>query len=116
MAKESNETTGHESPAAAVGQSLDLHTRGQANGKVGMAEEHGDTIGHDTPTAVAVHVSDPLKGSGWRLEARQAACIGRVSLRFLRELELEEPRREFEQKVGFLRRTEVNKGRLTRKN
>ena len=44
----------------------------------------------------------------WRLEAQERVCVGRVSLRFLRELEREEPKREVDVKVTFLRRSEVS--------
>ena len=118
--KETEEKTmgRQEIPTGTVSQSLHSHARGQANRKVGIGEEHGETMGHGTPVAVAADGPDRPKGPrGWRLEARQAACIGRVSRRFLQELEIEEPRRELEEKIGFLRRTEVNKlmGVFTRK-
>lgn len=110
--KESEDKTmgREESPTSAVGPSLHSHARGKANRKVGIGEEHDESMGHGNPSTVAAGAPDRPKGPrGWRLEARQAACIGRVSRRFLQELELEEPRREFERKVVFLRRTEVNK-------
>ncbi len=50
----------------------------------------------------------------WRLEARDGVCVGRVSRRFLRELELEEPKHHVEVKVAFLRRTEVSGENTTR--
>lgn len=112
--KDSDEPAGPiKSPTAAAvaGRSLDLLcARGQANIIVGMGEEHDEMVGRGMPSAVALEGSDRAKGPGWwRLEARQAACIGRVSRWFLHELGLEEPRREFEQKVGFLRKTEVDR-------
>lgn len=48
-------------------------------------------------------------GLRWRLDARHAACIGKISHWLLQELESEEPLREIEQMVTFLRSTEVRR-------
>lgn len=46
-------------------------------------------------------------GLRWRLDARHAGCIGKISHWLLQELAFEEPLREIEQMVTFLRTTEV---------
>lgn len=43
----------------------------------------------------------------WRLNAREPVSIGRVHRRVLKDMEMEEPMRDLEEKIALLRRTEV---------
>lgn len=102
------------------GQSLDLHLLPVSPGESEDIDPEGVLEAKRSEAAVpAKPVGSKPEGSlgaaadprRWRLEAREGVCVGRVSRRFLRELELEEPKREVEVKVTFLRQTEVGEGR-----
>lgn len=87
-------------------------------GKVGRENDHDEP---EHPGAIPA-ASGGLLGGGttgprrWWLGAREVACIGRVSRRFLQELEREGPKHEIEVKVAFLRKTEVSRvGEITRR-
>lgn len=61
--------------------------------------------------AVGVIAMNPERR--WRLYAKSPVCIGRVSRRALKRLELEEPRWEMEGKVALLQRSEVCEAEIT---
>lgn len=100
------------------GQSLDsylLHKLASATGEAGP--DGGDYAEADRPEVVSAFLEglngDTTNPRRWRLEAQKRVCVGRVSLRFLKELEREEPRHDVEMKVAFLRRSEVSQENLT---
>lgn len=113
MGNDDHEAPGHESPRKVnMGKNNHGTTGSVSPRNVDMGNNKHETTGHGSPT-LAVDGSGRLR---WRLEAREAACVGKVSKRFLQELELEEPRRDLDQKVAFLRRTEVSGRRLSNQN
>lgn len=99
------------------GQSLDFYLRRRSTSfssqdkkttdlKGGFVESIG---GGAAPISAGDSSSGMMAGTAWRLVAREATCIGRVSRRLLHELEREEEKHEVEEKVAFLRKTEVGK-------
>lgn len=96
------------------GQSLDpylAHTSIGAAGETSPDGTHGEAgrpeVVYAFPEGSA---GDETTGTGrWRLEAQERVCVGRVSRRFLSELEREEPKHDVEVKVAFLRKTEASR-------
>eukprot|EP00903_Cladosiphon_okamuranus_P014480 g13431.t2 len=94
------------------GQSLDSHLLHKLVSAVEEAGPDGgdyDEAGRPEvvpalPEGFNGDTTDPRR---WRLEAQGRVCVGRVSFRFLKELEREESKHDVEMKVAFLRRTEV---------
>lgn len=99
------------------GQSLDsylLHKSARAAEETGPEDNH-HKAGHPEDDVSAFPeglVCDEGPPRRWRLEAQERVCVGRVSHRFLQELEREEPKHDVEVKVAFLRRTEASQETL----
>lgn len=108
---DSSSHEGEETPSLLPGQSLDCYLLPH---RVKIVDPEGD-LGKPVSPEVVPDAAERAGTTRWKLEARQASCIGRVSLRFLRELEREEAKHETEVKVAFLRQTEVSEGNVHRR-
>lgn len=96
------------------GQSLDLYLLHNSVSTAGETGPGGDRDEADRSEAGLAFLEGSVGGGPtaprqWRLEAQGRVCVGRVSRRFLQELELEEPRHDVKVKVAFLRKTEASK-------
>lgn len=102
---------GEEPPCLLPGQSLDCYLL------LHRVEIVGPKGAPDRPVSPEVMPAAAERGgtTRWKLGARQASCIGRVSRRFLGQLEREEAKHETEVKVAFLRQTEVSEGNARRR-
>lgn len=94
------------------GQSLDvylLHNSVGAAGKTGPEANHDEAGRSEVDSALPEgSTGDSTATRGWRLEAQERVCVGRVSRRFFQELEREEPKHDVEMKIAFLRKTEAS--------
>lgn len=104
---------GEETPRLLPGQSLDCYLLLH---RVKIVGPESDPDKPASPEGVPVAAERATGTTRWKLDARQGSCIGRVSRRFLRELEREEAKHETEVKVSFLRQTEVSEGNVHRRN
>ncbi|CAB1120667.1 unnamed protein product [Ectocarpus sp. CCAP 1310/34] len=95
---------GRETPLLLPGQSLDCYLLLHRVKVIGPERDPDKAVSPEVVPAAAERVTGTTR---WKLDARQGSCIGKVSRRFLRELEREEAKHETEVKVSFLRQTEV---------
>lgn len=91
---------------------------GEREGPIGSTVV--DTYDENSSPLYGYHCTDKTASSGgariihamnprfrWRLNATKPACIGRISRRLLKQLEMEEPQREMAAKVSLLQKSEV---------
>lgn len=114
-----SDAAGTECPSLQPGHVLDIYLHetvdapGNKHRNISGVDEGGDKsfllLPESSSTAAPGVEEKKDTGSRWRLDARHASCIGKVSCWLLQELEAEEPLREIDQMVMFLRTTEVSR-------